>query len=182
MISTGANLVTELHKLRVIHYPDQRLRRVSAPITDFGPALAGFAERLKQLMEQGQGVGLAAPQVGVNLRVIVANPTGQPEDARVYVNPKIDQQGTPADAEEGCLSLPGVHVAVRRPQTCRVRAQDLEGRPFEAVLEGLLARIVQHETDHLDGVLIIDRMGPSDQIATRKTLRALEAQSRGNGR
>lgn len=165
-----------LNGLRIIHYPDPRLRKISAPVAEFGAPLAEFVQRMMTLMEKGKGVGLAAPQVGVNTRLIVVNPTGKPDGNRVFLNPVIREPHGTVEAEEGCLSLPGVNVQIRRAQTCHLSAQDVEGRPIEMDLEGLLARICQHETDHLNGVLIIDRMGPTDRIATRKTLRALEDQ------
>ncbi len=160
--------------LYIVHYPDPRLRKVSAPVTKFDDELAALAERMLELMRASKGVGLAAPQVGVNRRLIVVNPTGEAQDLRVYVNPAIHEPHGSVEAEEGCLSLPGINVQIRRAQTCRLTAQDLQGRPVELTLADLPARIVQHETDHLNGVLIIDRMGPTDKIATRKTLRALE--------
>jgi peptide deformylase len=125
---------------------------------------------------------LAAPQVGVTRRLLVMNPTGQPEDMRILVNPAIHDPHGSVEAEEGCLSLPGVNVQVRRAQSCRVTAQDLQGRPIELKLDDLSARVCQHEYDHLNGVLIIDRMGPSDRIASRKTLRALEEQFQSTSR
>ena len=165
-----------LNGLYIVHYPDPRLRKICAPVAEFDADLAAFVERMKELMSKGKGVGLAAPQVGINTRLIVVNPTGQPDDTRVFVNPVIHEPHGSVEAEEGCLSLPGVNVQVRRAQTCHLTAQDAQGRPLELELDGLLARICQHETDHLNGVLIIDRMGPTDRIATRKTLRALEDQ------
>jgi peptide deformylase len=161
-------------RLYIVHYPDARLRKVSAPVAEFGPELEALVQRMLALMETGKGVGLAAPQVGVNRRLFVMNPTGEPQDVRVLVNPAIHDPRGSVEAEEGCLSLPGVNVQVRRAQRCRVTAQDVHGQPLELELEDLPARVVQHETDHLNGVLIIDRMGPTDRIATRKTLRALE--------
>ncbi len=170
-----------LKDLRIIHYPDPRLRQVCAPVTEFGEDLAALVERMRTLMGAAKGVGLAAPQVGVNQRVILLNATGEPQDLRVYVNPAIREPHGLAEAEEGCLSLPGINVRVRRAQTCRLTAQDLQGQTVELELEDLPARIAQHETDHLNGVLIIDRMGPTDRIATRRTLRALEQSFGGNG-
>jgi peptide deformylase len=117
---------------------------------------------------------LAAPQVGVLKRLIVVSPTGQAADAMALVNCVIRDREGNVEAEEGCLSLPGVNVRVRRAKRCRLEALDLAGNPLELEGEDLLARIWQHETDHLDGVLIIDRMGPADRMAVRKTLRALE--------
>ena len=162
--------------LRILHYPDPRLRKKCEPVAEFNGDLAALAERMIALMESGSGVGLAAAQVGVNQRVIVVNATGDPQDTEVFVNPLIHEPHGSEEAEEGCLSLPGVRVQIRRAQKCRLTAQDLKGRPIERELDELLARVVQHETDHLNGVLIIDRMGPTDRIATRKTLRALEEQ------
>ena len=161
-------------RLHIIHYPDPRLRQQSEPVTEFDGQLVALVERMFELLETGKGVGLAAPQVGVNRRVIVINATGEPDGKQLFINPAIHEPHGSAEAEEGCLSLPGVNVQVRRAQRCRLTAQDLQGRPLELELEDLPARICQHETDHLYGTLIIDRMGPSDRIATRKTLRALE--------
>jgi peptide deformylase len=175
-VSHNATVLDHVKNLRIIHYPDPRLRQLSAPVTEFDGELEALVQRMLALMTQGKGVGLAAPQVGVNRRLIVVNPTGQPEDNRVFVNPAIRDPHGSVEAEEGCLSLPGINVQVRRAQRCRLTAQDLNGQPIELEIEDLLARVCQHETDHLNGVLITDRMGPSDRIATRKTLRALEDQ------
>ena len=160
--------------LRIIHYPDPRLRKVCAPVTRFDDELRALVERMYELMATGKGVGLAAPQVGVLQRLFVMNPSGEPQNNRVFINPEIREPHGSVEGEEGCLSLPGVHVRVRRAQRCRVTAQALDGSPIDIVVQDLVARICQHETDHLNGVLILDRMGPSDRIATRKTLRALE--------
>lgn len=169
---------SDLKNLQVIHYPDPRLRKHSTQVTDFDDTLAALVDRMLELMETGKGVGLAAPQVGINRRLFVMNATGEPGDQRALINPQIREPHGSAEAEEGCLSLPGVNVNVRRAQRCRVTAQDLQGRPLEFEAEDLIARICQHETDHLNGVLITDRMGPSDRIATRKILKALESQYR----
>ncbi len=165
-----------LNGLHIIHYPDPRLRQKSAPVTEFDGQLAALVERMYELMEHGRGVGLAASQLGITKRIIVVNATGDPADNQAFINPVVREPHGSDEAEEGCLSLPGIRVQIRRAQTCRLTAQDLQGRSIEREIDDLLARVVQHETDHLNGVLIIDRMGPSDRIATRKTLRALEEQ------
>lgn len=170
---------TDLKHLHIVHYPDPRLRKVCARVTVFDEELAALAARMLELMEGGRGVGLAGPQVGVLKRLFVMNATGQPEDRRVLVNPVVRDLHGSVEAEEGCLSLPGIDVTVRRAQRCRVTAQDVHGRAFELLAEDLVARICQHETDHLNGILILDRMGPSDRIATRKTVRALEQSYKG---
>ncbi len=165
---------TEVDKLHIIHYPDPRLRKKCAPVTEFGDDLHALVKRMLELMETGKGVGLAAAQVGVLKQLFVMNETGEPGDEQVVVNPTIHQPHGSAEGEEGCLSLPGINVKVRRAQRCTVRGQDLQGNDIEFEAKDLLARICQHETDHLNGIMIIDRMGPADRIATRKTLKALE--------
>lgn len=166
----------DLKQLSIIHYPDPRLRQRCAPVTAFDGRLTDLADRMLELMREARGVGLAAPQVGILERIFVMNPTGEPGDGCAIINPElIDFEGG-RDDEEGCLSIPEVRVQVRRATRCRLRAVDLSGEPFELEGEDLIARIWQHETDHLNGVLILDRMGPGDRIATRRQLRELEAQ------
>lgn len=172
----------DITDLRIIHYPDPRLRQKCAPVTDFGPELAALAERMLSLMVAGEGVGLAASQLGILQRLIVLSPTGKREDARILVNPVIREPHGSVEGEEGCLSLPGIRGQVRRAATCRVSAHDLAGRPMEFLAEDLTARICQHETDHLNGILILDRFGPGDRMAVRKTARALESQFRSTSR
>jgi peptide deformylase len=162
-------------ELQIIKWPDPRLRKKSETVTTFDDALRETAERMLELMRQHKGVGLAAPQIGLNLRMFVANPTGEPGDDKVYVNPVLTDAEGGEEAEEGCLSLPDIHVKVTRPTArLKMQAQDLSGQPFEQVADGFLTRIWQHETDHLNGVLIIDRMGPVAKLQNRKRLKELE--------
>lgn len=169
-----------IEDLRIIHYPHPVLRAKAEPVTEFGEALAQLVSRMFELMRAARGVGLAAPQVAVSKRLFVMNPTGEAEDDRVVINPQlIDPEGK-IEAEEGCLSLPGVTVQMKRNARLKLVGQDLQGAQFELELEDLPARIAQHEHDHLDGVLIIDRMGPTDQIANKQAILALE-EARGNG-
>lgn len=165
----------ELNELAIVHYPDPCLRKVCDPITRFDDDLAALAARMIELMHAGRGVGLAAPQVGLLVRMFVMNATGEPGDDMVFVNPEIRDMTGSKEAEEGCLSIPEVYVQVRRAAKCRIVAKSVTGDPIEFEGEDLAGRIWQHETDHLNGVLILDRMGPSDRIATRKKLRELEA-------
>jgi peptide deformylase len=164
----------DLDNLAVIHYPDPRLRKTCKPITRFDDDLAAFVERMLELMHAGKGVGLAAPQVGVLKRMFVMNHTGDPKDDKVLINPEIRDMHGSREAEEGCLSLPEVYAHVRRASRCRIVAQDVNGDPIDMEGEDLLCRIWQHETDHLNGVLILDRMGPSERVATKKRLKELE--------
>ncbi len=167
--------MTDYSDLRIIHYPDPRLRAVCAPVETFDEDLAALAARMLELMKAAPGVGLAAPQVGIKRRLFVMHPPGDDARDEVYVNPVVEGLDGAKEAEEGCLSLPEVFITVRRFTRCRITAQTLDGRKIERTGEDLIARIWQHETDHLDGKLILDRMGPADRIATRKAIRELEA-------
>lgn len=164
--------------LKIVHYPDPVLKRIASPVTEFGPELRAFADRLLTLMREGKGVGLAAPQVGVSIRLFVCNATGEPGDDVVCVNPVLKDGVGQSELEEGCLSIPGVTVNVRRATKIVMQAVDLQGQPFELVGSDLAARIWQHETDHLDGRLIIDRMSEADELANRKALKQLKADYR----
>lgn len=163
--------------LRIIHFPDPRLRKRADEVLaeEFGPALRSIVARMFELMREDKGVGLAAPQVGWLKRVFVMNHSGRPEDDRVYINPTLsDPDGSEAD-EEGCLSLPGIRARIVRDFRITVTAQDLDGRAFTETAEGYVARVWQHEYDHLNGTLLIDRMGPVARMQCRKKLKELEA-------
>src|SRR5581483_3851930 len=137
--------------LKIIFYPDPRLMRVSDPVEHFDESLRDLVNRMSELMRQARGVGLAAPQVGQNLRLFIANPSGKPEDERVYINPSLSEAEGEEAGEEGCLSLPGLNVDILRSKRMKIEAQDLEGKPFTQTETGYIARIWQHEFDHLNG-------------------------------
>lgn len=160
--------------LRIIFYPDPRLRKMSQPVTQFDPSLKDLAGRMLELMRGARGVGLAAPQVGQNIRLFVMNPSGEPGDDRVYVNPVLSDAEGEEEGEEGCLSLPNINAKVWRSKKLRMQAQDLDGKPIEEVADGYIARVWQHETDHLNGTMIIDRMGPVARLACRRILKELQ--------
>jgi peptide deformylase len=164
--------------LTILKYPDQRLRQRCAPVTAFDEKLAALARDMLALMHQAEGVGLAAAQVGIPLRIFVMNPGGEAARDYVFVNPELHELSGAREAEEGCLSIPDVRVQVRRALRGRIVACDLSGSPFELEAEEFICRIWQHEIDHLNGTLIVDRMGPGDRIATRRRLRELEAEHR----
>ena len=160
--------------LKVLLYPDPRLRKTAEPVRTFDDELKDLVARMFVLMREEQGVGLAAPQVGVSLRLFVANHTGKPEDDRVAINPTLtDADGNEA-GEEGCLSLPKIRAEIDRFQSLTLTAQDVNGQAYEATASGFEARVWQHEFDHLNGVMIIDRMPFSAKMAARKQLRQLE--------
>jgi len=161
--------------LKVIYWPDPRLKKKSEPVGVFDERLRELAARMLDLMREYKGVGLAAPQVGLNIRLFVINPTGKSEDDKVYVNPILsDPAGENEEKEEGCLSIPEIEVNITRPTILKMQAQDVSGQPFEQAADGFVSRIWQHENDHLDGRLIIDRMTPVAKMTHRKQLKKLE--------
>ena len=114
--------------------------------------------------------------MGLKKRILVLNATGVPQDEIVLVNPRIlERSGSPTKFEEGCLSFPGIYAEVERPEACRVAAQQLDGSPFEGAYSGFPSRIIQHEYDHLEGVLLVDRMSPADRHRNKAALEELVA-------
>lgn len=161
-------------ELKIILYPDPRLKAMSRPVERFDESLRDLVVQMFHLMRDAKGVGLAAPQVGKNLRLFVMNPSGEAGDDQVYINPVLSDGEGQDEAEEGCLSLPDIHVKVYRNKRIRIQAFDLEGNAFEQVASGFITRVWQHEFDHLNGILLTDRMGPVAKMANRKKLKELE--------
>ena len=149
---------------------DPVLRATAVPVERFDDALKEEVERMTELMHDALGIGLAATQLGILHRVLVYHAI--PEDPAIaLVNPVLEWASEERElAEEGCLSLPGVHVEVERPASVRVRAQDETGEELQIEAEGLTARVIQHEVDHLDGVLILDRIS---REARKEAMRAM---------
>jgi peptide deformylase len=168
-------------EMEIVKYPEPVLRRVAAPVTAVTDEVRALARDMIALMYKDKGVGLAAPQVAKSLRLFVMNPSGEPQDERVFVNPKITAKSKEkAKSNEGCLSLPEINGKIERHVKIRLEALDADGRPVEAELEDFPARVAQHEIDHLDGVLIIDRMSLAERTIADKKLKELirEAQER----
>ena len=155
---------------------DPVLRACAVPVDKFDARLAAEVERMGELMADALGVGLAATQLGVLHRVIVYRVNVE-DPVTVLVNPEIEWSSEELEiAEEGCLSLPGVHVDVERPARVRVRARDETGAELELEAEALTARVIQHEVDHLDGILILDRISKqARKDAMREMREAREA-------
>ena len=167
--------MTESEKDQILVYPDPRLRTKAQPITEVTEEIRRRARGMFPLMYEDHGIGLAAPQIGWHVRLFVINITGQPEDERVLINPEIaERRGGFWDYEEGCLSLPGIRGKVKREREIVLKAQDLDGNPFELVCDGLTARCILHEYDHLDGVLFIDRLSPAKKQSIKRRLKELE--------
>ena len=146
--------------LSVITYPHPTLRYEAKPIRRVDANLKQLVSRMFELMYESRGVGLAATQVDLPIRLFVMNSTGQVDDGQecVMINPVITKPRGNEEAEEGCLSLPNVHGNVIRAKTIHVNAFDLAGHEINQEFSGFEARIIQHETDHLDGTLFIDRL------------------------
>jgi peptide deformylase len=156
---------------QIRQYPDPVLRMRAHEVDEFDDDLAKLAERMTGLMGEAAGVGLAANQVGVLKRLFVFQPAGE-EEARAVVNPEIVERGDEtAPEDEGCLSMQGVLVPVERNLRVTLQASDLAGGNVRLELEGMAARVVQHELDHLDGVLIIDRTTPEGRREALGVLR-----------
>jgi peptide deformylase len=155
---------------QVVKFGDPVLKSAASPVTDFDDRLAADAERMIGLMRGAIGVGLAATQLGTLRRMLVFQ-VGSEAEPTVLVNPEIEWRSDDlVTAEEGCLSLPGVVVDVERPLHVRARAVDVHGEPLMIEASGLEARVIQHEVDHLDGTLMIDR---TEKEQKRGALRAL---------
>lgn len=149
---------------------DPVLRTRAVPVERFDEELRVEAQRMDELMQAALGIGLAATQVGILHRLLVYRAYSD-DPTTVLVNPVLDWASDEREsAEEGCLSLPGVHVEVERPARVRVRGRDVAGEELEIEAEGLEARVIQHEIDHLDGILILDRIS---REARRDAMRAL---------
>ena len=162
--------------LRILHHPEPVLREKARPVEPGSEEVKAVATRMLELMHEAPGVGLAAPQVGLPWRLFVANWGGEGGEDRVFVNPQLSEPSAQTESdEEGCLSLPEVRAEVRRPVGVTVRARDAAGGPVELAAEGFAARVIQHEFDHLEGVLILDKMTRLDRLANRRAIADLEA-------
>ncbi|QOL50157.1 peptide deformylase [Massilia litorea] len=147
--------------LKILRYPDPRLHKVAAPVTEFGERLAKLVADMAETMYDAPGVGLAATQVDVHERVVVIDTTETHDELRVFVNPEIIWASEEKQVyDEGCLSVPGIYDGVERPSQVKVRAQDAKGEFFELDCDGLLAVCIQHEMDHLMGKVFVEYLSP----------------------
>jgi peptide deformylase len=161
--------------MEIVLFPDPVLRKATQPVEEFDDELRRLVREMKEAMVCLQGVGLAAPQVGISRRLLVLSVEGKLEDARALINPRIRTSGERRSAQEGCLSFPGIYAEIVRPDRVLVEAFDEHGKPQVFEASGWLSRIIQHEYDHLEGRLFIDRMSPADRIRIRKELKSLKA-------
>jgi len=163
--------------LQIVQYPHPTLRHRSKPLKRVDAELRRIVEEMFELMYENEGVGLAANQVDLPYRFFVMNPESDAkakEMELVLINPVLGGTKGSDEAEEGCLSIPGVHGPVTRAEKIQVQAYSLAGEEITVEMTGLPARIVQHETDHLDGVLFIDRLSATAKMAVNEALEEFE--------
>jgi peptide deformylase len=164
----------------ILHYPDKRLREKGKQIEAITPQIQKLVDDMAETMYAAPGVGLAATQIGEALQLFIIDIADEssPSDLRVFINPEILERAGTVTWQEGCLSFPSVQEDVERAATVRVKAQDRQGAWFELEAEGLLAVAIQHEYDHLQGVLMIDHMGPlKKRLTHRKMVKRAEEQA-----
>lgn len=161
--------------MKLVYYPDPILLRKAESVTVFDDVLREKISQMEPLLELEKGIGLAAPQVGWGVRLLLARPDGDPSKTVALVNPEIVRKKGSEWGEEGCLSFPGIWGNVLRASWIKVKAQDTLGQPLEFEAEDLFARVLQHEIDHLDGIIYVSKMSPADQAVNRRKLEELRA-------
>ena len=166
----------DVEKCRMTHYPSEVLVGRALPVDRIDNNIRRLVDKMIDIMIGNKGVGLAAPQAGVSLRLFMISLDGSRENVKVYVNPTITAAGELSTNEEGCLSVPGIYTKIRRYKECEVTATDLDGNEFTEQAEGLHARALQHEYDHIEGMTIVNRMGQTARIVHRKQLKKLQEQ------
>lgn len=155
---------------QIIYLPAACLRQVAKPVQQFDDALQGLIDDMFETMYHAKGVGLAAPQIGVSLRLSVIDVIGDKTQQLVLINPEIIAQEGEESYSEGCLSVPGAYDTVVRAKKVTIRAMDRFGKPYEMTADGLLGECFQHEIDHLNGKLFIDLLSPVKRAMARRKL------------
>ncbi len=171
----------DVDKCEITHYPARVLGGPAEPVEKIDDNIRRLVAKMTDLMVEFKGVGFAAPQAGVGLRLFIISLDGTRENARAYINPTVKAEGQLVENEEGCLSVPSVYAKIKRYGRATVTATDLDGRTFTEQAEGLYARALQHEFDHIEGMTIINRMSTVSRIAHRKQLRKLEEKQSATG-
>jgi peptide deformylase len=174
-------MTIDVEKCHITHYPAQVLGKASRPVEKIDDNIRRLVARMLDIMIEQKGIGLAAPQAGVPLRLFIISLDGKRENVRAYVNPTVKPEGPLVENEEGCLSVPGIFTKIKRYSQATVTATGLDGKTFTDKGEGLYARALQHEFDHIEGVTIVNRMPMIARIAHRKQLKMLEEEHNGVG-
>lgn len=166
----------------ILHYPDPRLRQKAERVDHVTPEIQRLIEDMAETMYAAPGCGLAATQLGIAHRIFVVDCAGEDEPSQLlaFINPDIFEKDGVQTWEEGCLSFPGVTEEIKRAERVKVRALDRNGKPFELEADGLLAVAIQHETDHLNGVLMIDKLSAlKKRMMGRKLAKAKQEEAQG---
>lgn len=156
--------------LEVLSFPDERLRTVAEPVEKVDGAIKKIVKDMFETMQDESGIGLAATQVNIHKRIVVMDVSEKQDSPRVFINPEIVEKSGTTVSEEGCLSVPGNYAKVERAEKVTVRALDENGKSFDLDADGLLAICIQHELDHLKGVLFVDYLSPLKRQRIRKKL------------
>ena len=163
----------DIEQCQLTHYPADVLAGPASTVDKIDDNIRQLVGKMIDVMIKNKGVGLAAPQIGVPLKLFIISLDGKKDDVKVFINPTVTPTGELDVLEEGCLSVPNVYTKIRRYKRCKVTATDLDGKEFSEEAEGLFARALQHENDHINGVTIVSRMGQAAKIAHRRQLKKL---------
>ncbi|MHC4266320.1 MAG: peptide deformylase [Planctomycetota bacterium] len=166
--------MVDIDKCCITHYPEKVLNTSAELVKQIDDTIRRLVDKMIEIMIKHKGVGLAAPQIGVPLRLFIISLDMDIDKVKVFINPTVTPMGELDGMEEGCLSIPGVSTKIRRFKKCRVTATDLDGVEFTDEVEGLYARCLQHEYDHINGITIAERMGSAAKIAHRRQLKKLQ--------
>jgi len=169
----------DVDKCKITCYPAGVLGKPAEPVGEIDETIRRLVEKMTDIMLANKGMGLAGPQAGVGLRLFIISLDGARENVRAYINPTVTPRGDLEEMEEGCLSVPGVWTKIRRYKQATVTATDLDGNEFTEEAEGIYARCLQHESDHLEGRTIVSRMGQAARIAHRRQLKKLTQENKG---
>lgn len=159
--------------MELVTYPHRALLAKTRPIDTFDDELGERIDEMIRIMHESEGVGLAAPQVGWSVKLLVLNPSDDPAQDEVLINPTIEKRRGRVMGEEGCLSFPGIYVAVERAKEIEIRYRTRTGDEKVEARTDFVARIIQHEIDHLENILLVHRMSPADRVRVKRDLEAL---------
>ena len=164
----------DIEKCKITSYPAKVLGRAAEPVEKIDHRVRSLVQKMADIMFENKGIGLAAPQAGLPLRLFIISLDATRENLKAYINPVVTTEGELQEKEEGCLSVHGVYAKIRRYNKAVVTATDIHGNEFTEHADGLYARCLQHEMDHIDGITIADRMGSVAKIMHRKQLNKLK--------
>jgi peptide deformylase len=170
----------DFEKCQLTHYPADVLAGQASSVEKIDDNIRQLIVKMTDVMLKNKGVGLAAPQIGLPMRLFIISLNGTNEAVKVYINPTVTPIGELDAVEEGCLSVPGIYTKIRRYKKCKVTATDLDGNEFTEEADGLYARVLQHENDHINGITIVNRMGQAAKIAHRRQLKKLSQDNEKN--